>query len=385
MYMKITPSMTTNHELLEDAMVKLVDVDVIAGLDMMVQRGQWEKAIETAEQQGYEVLSKYVALYAANLIKDNNILKALDLFCRYGAPANPQVDGLGKGSAASSPLAQEFEVMLETAPDVHTTLSPPERTCKTVSLSSNLSRAWRGEKHVYEKSVGIRDTLAAKLSISLLRHSDIVPCDKAFYEAGVAAKGVGWDNMAFVFLNRYLDLSEGIEEGNLDMLDNSDFTDTDIPFEVPVPDKQHLPEEKREEVKEWVLAVSMDQKVEQVLPTDERDTYEACLVAVNTGINSLPCVITGYPVLRNKMEFKRPGKAANKEDWNKFIMATKVSHSPECQDIQWSFREVNMFLLLPLAHFDSTQRMTARKTKLNTEQMLKSRITDYPTVKGAET
>ena len=41
--------------------------------------------------QGYEVLSKYVALYAANLIKDTNTLKALDLFCRYGAPANPQV------------------------------------------------------------------------------------------------------------------------------------------------------------------------------------------------------------------------------------------------------------------------------------------------------
>ena len=25
------------------------------------------------------------------------------------------------------------------------------------------------------------------------------------------------------------------------MLDNSDFADADIPFEVPVPDKQHLP------------------------------------------------------------------------------------------------------------------------------------------------
>ena len=33
---------------------------------------------------------------------------------------------------------------------------------------------------------------------------------------------------------------QGIEEGSLDMLDNSDFADTDIPFEVPVPDKQHL-------------------------------------------------------------------------------------------------------------------------------------------------
>lgn len=33
-----------------------------------------------------------------------------------------------------------------------------------------------------------QDTLAAKLSISLLRHSDVIPCDKAFYEAGIAAK-----------------------------------------------------------------------------------------------------------------------------------------------------------------------------------------------------
>ena len=33
---------------------------------------------------------------------------------------------------------------------------------------------------------------------------------------------------------------------------------------------------------------------------------------------------SGYPVLKNKLEFKRPGKAANKDDWNKFLMATKV-------------------------------------------------------------
>ena len=47
--------------------------------------------------------------------------------------------------------------------------------------------------------------------------------------------------MAFVFFNRFLDLSEAIEEGSLDMLDNSDFTDTDIPFEVPLPEAPHLP------------------------------------------------------------------------------------------------------------------------------------------------
>ena len=29
-------------------------------------------------------------------------------------------------------------------------------------------------------------------------------------------------------------------------------------------------------------------------------------------------------MLRSKLEFKKPGRAANKEDWNKFLMATKV-------------------------------------------------------------
>lgn len=50
---------------------------------------------------------------------------------------------------------------------------------------------------------------------------------------------------------------------------------------------------QREEIRDWVLTVSMDQRVEQVLPKDERDTYEASLLAANTGIRSLPCVITG--------------------------------------------------------------------------------------------
>ena len=150
---------------------------------------------------------------------------------------------------------------------------------------------------------------------------------------------------------------QGIEEGNLDTLDHSDFQDTDIPFEVPFPAKLHVTvrhkliscvsvslialyhcvvillallcnyimtvcndavlglscdnrlrlyyyeavvdlvvvsqDAQREEIRDWVLTVSMDQRVEQVLPKDERDTYEASLLAANTGIRSLPCVITG--------------------------------------------------------------------------------------------
>jgi len=37
-----------------------------------------------------------------------------------------------------------------------------------------------------------------------------------------------------------LDLSEAIEDGSLDSIDNTDFYETDIPFEVPIPEKQYL-------------------------------------------------------------------------------------------------------------------------------------------------
>lgn len=70
--------------------------------------------------------------------------------------------------------------------------------------------------------------------------------------------------MAFVFLNRFLDVCEAIEEGSLDSLDHTDFIDTDIPYEIPLPDTLSIPDNLREEAKEWVLAVSMDQQVEQV-------------------------------------------------------------------------------------------------------------------------
>ena len=56
-----------------------------------------------------------------------------------------------------------------------------------------------------------------------------------------------------------------------------------------------------EEVKDWVLAVSMDQKAVRELPHDDRDTYEASLLNAHTGAQSLPCVITGNDHITTEM------------------------------------------------------------------------------------
>ncbi|KAL4649200.1 hypothetical protein GN956_G7681 [Arapaima gigas] len=322
----------------------LVGVDVMAALDMYAERGQWEKCIETASKQNFKVLHKYLALYATNLIKEGETERVLSLYSHHGVPANSQNFNIYKRmvqgllNLPDRDCAEAYRMWA----DLRDVL---QQLCENLVKSSDANSSAHEEfeqmlliAHYYATRSAARgvdqlSTVAAKLSISLLRHTEIIPADKAFYEAGLAAKAAGWANMAFIFLNHFLDLSDGIDEGNLDALDHTDFQDTDIPFEVPLPAKQHVLEDKREEIRDWVLMVSMDQRVDQVLPRDERDTYEASLVAPSTGIRSLPCVITGYPVLRNKIEFKRPGKAANKDDWNKFLMATKTTHSPECQDV----------------------------------------------------
>ena len=71
-------------------------------------------------------------------------------------------------------------------------------------------------------------------------------------------------------------------------------------MQVPLPEAPHLSSSEHENVKEWVLAVSMDQKVEQQLPLDERMTYEASLVAGKTGTVSPAYIISGYPVIGSK-------------------------------------------------------------------------------------
>ena len=173
--------------------------------------------------------------------------------------------------------------------------------------------------------------LHLKISVSLLRYTDVIRADKAFYEAGMAARGANRPEMAFVFLNHFLDLLDAIEEHDLNV-DHSDFVGTDIPYEVPLPSAPYYDQEVVEGVKSWILQMSMDTELSQSLPMDplrEGEVYEASLINAD-GSQCLPCLVTGYPVIRHKaIEFKAGKYAANKEDWNRLLMLAKMSESSE--------------------------------------------------------
>lgn len=54
---------------------QLADVDIISALDLLCEQGQWAKCLETAKPHGPQVLHKYIALYATQLIKVNCLSK----------------------------------------------------------------------------------------------------------------------------------------------------------------------------------------------------------------------------------------------------------------------------------------------------------------------
>nr|XP_019960582.1 PREDICTED: intraflagellar transport protein 172 homolog [Paralichthys olivaceus] len=321
----------------------LVRVDVMAALDLYAKRGQWEKCLSTASQQSIKILHKYVALYATDLIKEGNALKALQLYLQHGASPNPQNFNIYKrlfldlinlpdtdGPESYHMWADLRNFLLQLSENISKSSkanSPAHEDFNQMLLIAHYYAARSAAKGVEQLT-----SVAAKLSTSLLRHTELIPADKAFYEAGLFCRAAGWETMAFIFLNHFVDLCDAVEEGTVDDLNYSDFHGTDIPVEVPVPTKLCINDAQREDIRNWLLSVYKDH-LKQDLPRDERNSYVASLVDANTGQRSLPCVLTGYPVLRDEIKFPSVGKTANKEDWDRFDMATKTTHSPECQDV----------------------------------------------------
>ncbi|CAH8646361.1 unnamed protein product [Schistosoma rodhaini] len=369
----------------------LASVDINSALDMYAEQGKWEKCLSTVEQllheakqsanghgiknkdnnnnnpsngnitstlssssssnvlKEYQRLHKYVAAYAANLIKDSRVYDAMLLYKKYGTPAYKQNFNIYKrifqgitsqrglyGSDAYPTWSTLRDILFDLNQNLKQTKSDIQS--EIIKLFERMLLV----THYYAIRSALLSTqqdvkeIVTQISVSLLRHSDILPADKVFYEAGIDCRQVGWNNMAFVFLNRYLDLVEAIEdpENSSNSIDSSDFQGTDIPIEVPIPENLYTTKKEHESIREWILTISMDHKLDQTLPKDERGVYIASLNSSNTGLLSLPCIITGYPILRNGILFEPSKKGAIQINWNKFLYITKMTKSIECLNVK---------------------------------------------------
>ncbi|XP_039285389.1 intraflagellar transport protein 172 homolog [Nilaparvata lugens] len=291
------------------------------------------------------ITSNIYAGLPCNFIQEGYSLKALSLYVQLDAPPFPQnyniyrriatdilaMPGLD-GPDAFEHWAHLRDMLYGLTESMRSTTDGGGATHVELDTLMRIS-------HYYAVRTACRpikalEEIVCRISIALLRHSDIIPADKAYYEAGIEARNVGRESEAFVLLNHYLDVVEAIEEGSPDLLDHSDFSNTDFPAEIALPATPYLDNQQHEAIKEWVLAISMDQNVDQVLPVDDRNLYESSLGSADSAsAAAVACIVTGYPVVgvasgsrgQSAVQFKRPGCAANKDDWNKLTMAAKMA------------------------------------------------------------
>merc|ERR1712023_135124 len=106
-----------------------------------------------------------------------------------------------------------------------------------------------------------------KQSVALLRYSDFLPSDVAFYHAGNLSRDHDQLEMAFVFFNRFIDICDILED-EADDVDESDFRFTDIPRinKKTLPKKSNFDAAERDDIRDWALTTGMDAKVSNVLP-----------------------------------------------------------------------------------------------------------------------
>ncbi len=167
--------------------------------------------------------------------------------------------------------------------------------------------------------------IAVRIAITLLRYIDIVPPDKAFHQAGILCRKMGEENLAFLLLNRYVDLAEAIEEKDAAIIDNSDFVHATA---IPLITNELLPrthyllhDSDREDIREWALNVCMGGKVDKMFPkADEASgTFYAGFFASN-----LPtCIVTGYPVTKRDL-INVNGCQAGKREWGIYIRTFSI-------------------------------------------------------------
>jgi intraflagellar transport protein 172 len=158
--------------------------------------------------------------------------------------------------------------------------------------------------------------------------------DRAFYEAGMACRESPLPqlNLAFFYLNRFLDICDAIEDPDSAEIDNSDFLETDLPtpYDVELPESHWVGDDVVDEIRDWVLQGAVDKSVEQKLSTRscdncKTDMYAASLECHSCKFKYEPCAVTGYPVTRSeKVSCRTCGCSANRDDWNTWIAAYKT-------------------------------------------------------------
>jgi len=317
------------------------DVATAAGgrrAEELADAGEWDLALQQAAVEGLDVQAKLSIQRAKQLAQGGRCDEAARILATNEAPNDLQHYDLYMHIAETVlalPTEKAFreEALQHSKTFLHKVVNRMNENMDMHNESrikmTKLLEACHYSANLLRCKAEGWDDLVAKCSVSLCRYvSSALPADSVFFDAGMACMHVKRYGTAFVMLNRFLDIIEAIDEGDsASALENSDFVDTDIPYDFPIPTNHAVSEEKREEAREWVLSVSMEAEMEQSLGQRVcghcgSDTYEGGLKCHHCQNTTDACIVSGAPIPPGERVAPikgRPEITARKADWNTFI------------------------------------------------------------------
>ncbi|CAG9793801.1 unnamed protein product [Diatraea saccharalis] len=295
-------------------------------LERLARAGHWQRCLAHAGARA----PHYALRYAVHLFKAHPRMEGLDIDSEDIPEALAQVldtlrQYLVNGESGDSTVAStdvglaravcsELLVRVSTVPKALQALKDAaavmhvagadDRAMQTITLLMAL--------HVPQ--------ITGRAARALPRYTDIIVADVTYYSCGVAirSEGAAGAREAFVLLNRCLDLAEAADDDASHLLDYTDFECTDWSRTPLLLESSCVRGAPLEDIREWVLAVSMDQAVEQTLPEDSRSMY-----ASSVGAGEPCCVLTGYPLGSRLVTFTN-GRCANRESWSRVASAARA-------------------------------------------------------------
>lgn len=259
-----------------------------AGVDMYVERRQWDKVFETLLEEHLTkkvivpkppILASYSLKKAHWLVdhEDNKenpkVLEAITCLKMYGVEAKSEHLDLYRklASHALSLTQQEMttiggKTLLEARDFMYALCA--EMVHQRMSAAGEFMRLFQAIHWSLLKERAAKDglkELEALLSIALLKESGPIAFDKAFCDAGAKCEKIGWTQLAYAFYNRFIDIIEAIDDEDASMLDNADFDGVlPTPYNMDMPPRgKHVDADMEEEIREKVLAWAMDESLEQ--------------------------------------------------------------------------------------------------------------------------
>ncbi|MCO5605228.1 hypothetical protein L7F22_059408 [Adiantum nelumboides] len=314
-------------------------------LDIYSLNEDWDKVHELSASLGQEAQKECSARHVSHCLQNSKVLEAISVVSHYGLLNTLESFELSGQLASqllfsygdtrvSSVAMQEFRTFLyKHLQDTKGCSSPESQSAFEDLEAISIPLTYMVSRTLCQQQ-GLKE-LAAKHSVSLLRFVKSLPADLAFYDAGIACREVEWNDKAFVFFNRYLDIAEAIDDKETSIfVDHPAFSKSDIPQALIVPKGHFVDVNKQEEIQDWVIQYSVNQQEEKSTMTKEckicqASTFEASLCCFGCKAQSKACIVTGYPLNDDACtECPCCHWLANTCDWRTFL---EVFHScPWC-------------------------------------------------------